>query len=55
MKQVIGFAKQCAVVDKIIVGDQKKISGATNNVQEDALISVGPACNPANGNPIGEK
>lgn len=53
--EVIGFAKQCAVVDKIIVGDQKKISGATNNVQEDALISVGPAYNPANGNPIGEK
>lgn len=47
------FTVQCTNVSEFV--ERKKMDSSSNNVQEDALISVGPAYNPANGNPIGEK
>jgi hypothetical protein len=47
------FTVQCTNVSEFV--ERKKMDSSSKNVQEDALISVGPAYNPANGNPIGEK
>ena len=42
------FTVQCTNVSEFV--ERKKMDSSSKNVQEDALISVGPAYNPANGN-----